>query len=459
MKSKYGVSLGSRALATLTAVLLTVLLAAPMTAGAESTDETETGATAVFSDIAGHWAEDVIIAMYENGYVLGYDDGTFRPDDYITRAETVTVLNRFFAVTNEPETAAEFPDVTVGSWYYGQVRRAANAGYILCFEDGSFGPELSVTRLHMLTMMFRLLGEPDAGEPDALNAFSDGGELADDEYSANLTAYFISVDLLHGYEDKTLRINNPITRAELVKLLSSINNIVEIDDGGVALGEVDPNDFADEPVNTGGGGGGGRAETPPKVIKVEFLNGYIVLITFDKAVTSANVPSPLVLSGVTVRSGPYFGQTTTTQNTVYFIVDPVNPDDDYTLTVTAGAVVTTSSGQPGKETVELINSITNSSVLTLEPDEKSAVWSITTNVISYGLYRTNISGLNYLVKCTRNGNPAVPGDLTIAGNPLSADGTLTIPSNIQNGTETLSLNIEILHGGYYQLEVCVVTDR
>lgn len=86
---------------------------------------------AKFSDIATHWAKDEISIAYNNGWITGYPDGTFGPQRDITRAETMTLVNR------QPETEEDLlPNMTVWTdnanpkaWYYLAVQEATNSHY------------------------------------------------------------------------------------------------------------------------------------------------------------------------------------------------------------------------------------------------------------------------------------------------------------------------------------------
>lgn len=87
-----------------------------------------------FKDIAGHWAEAYIKLAAGNGWIAGYPDGTFRPDQYITRAETMTMINRVLErVPSEEEhllshrVMLTFPDNQPGDWYYIAVQEATNS--------------------------------------------------------------------------------------------------------------------------------------------------------------------------------------------------------------------------------------------------------------------------------------------------------------------------------------------
>ena len=90
---------------------------------------------AKFSDIATHWAKDEISIAYNNGWINGYPDGTFGPQRDITRAETMTLVNR--VLNRQPETEDDLlPNMTVWTdnanpkaWYYLAVQEATNSHY------------------------------------------------------------------------------------------------------------------------------------------------------------------------------------------------------------------------------------------------------------------------------------------------------------------------------------------
>jgi len=91
--------------------------------------------TAKFSDIANHWAKDEISIAYNNGWINGYPNGTFGPQRDITRAETMTLVNR--VLNRQPETEEDLlPNMTVwtdnanpNAWYYLAVQEATNSHY------------------------------------------------------------------------------------------------------------------------------------------------------------------------------------------------------------------------------------------------------------------------------------------------------------------------------------------
>ncbi|HZJ98634.1 MAG TPA: S-layer homology domain-containing protein, partial [Tissierellaceae bacterium] len=95
-----------------------------------------------FSDIDGHWANEYINSASEKGWVKGYEDGTFKPDQYITRAEFVTlvnnVLNRHVKKEEILKDAKQFPDLDKGKWYYEAMQEAINSHHYTREEDQKY---------------------------------------------------------------------------------------------------------------------------------------------------------------------------------------------------------------------------------------------------------------------------------------------------------------------------------
>ena len=99
-------------------------------------DETQSGKSATFSDVIGHWAAKEIGIAYYNDWIKGYPDGTFKPDQNITRAEAMTMINR--VLERKPESPADLltnmnkwtDNMDTSKWYYLDVQEATNShGY------------------------------------------------------------------------------------------------------------------------------------------------------------------------------------------------------------------------------------------------------------------------------------------------------------------------------------------
>ena len=93
-----------------------------------------------FTDIAGHWSEDYILRAATAGWINGYEDGTFKPDQYITRAEAMTLINRVLNRLVDAEglhaDAILWKDMNGTEWYYFAVEEATNSHTHVRQEDG-----------------------------------------------------------------------------------------------------------------------------------------------------------------------------------------------------------------------------------------------------------------------------------------------------------------------------------
>ncbi|MFS0572875.1 chitobiase/beta-hexosaminidase C-terminal domain-containing protein, partial [Brevibacillus sp. 179-C1.2 HS] len=110
-----------------------------------------------FSDIAGHWAKNYILRAVEKGFVSGYPDGTFKPNNPVTRAEFTVMLAGALKLKSEG-TALTFADnEQIGEWAKQAVAQAVEARIIDGYDDGSFRPNNRITRVEMAAMIARSL--------------------------------------------------------------------------------------------------------------------------------------------------------------------------------------------------------------------------------------------------------------------------------------------------------------
>lgn len=97
-------------------------------------------------------------------YINGYDDNTFRPDNSITRAETAAMLLRINDSNTNVTADDMFTDVAEDTWYKDTVNQAAALGIVNGYEDGTFKPESEITRAEFTAMLTRLTGDNLTGE-------------------------------------------------------------------------------------------------------------------------------------------------------------------------------------------------------------------------------------------------------------------------------------------------------
>lgn len=112
---------------------------------------------AAFTDIAGHWAENAIRNAAGKGLVNGYLDGTFKPNGSISRAEFTVMLAKAFDLKGTGSTLSFADEAKIGAWAKEAVVQAVEAGIVSGYEDGSFRPNERITRAEMTAMIARAL--------------------------------------------------------------------------------------------------------------------------------------------------------------------------------------------------------------------------------------------------------------------------------------------------------------
>lgn len=184
-------------------------------------------AMAAPSDIAGHWAESVITQWQNKGLIQGYEDGTFKPGNTITRAEFVTLMNNAKGFWSEG--SINFSDVKNGSWFYSAVARAVAAGYVKGYSDGSFKPGNTITRAEAAVMIANA-ARLSANEAGAYR-FTDVGSIP--AWARGSVGAVVAAGYMTGYPDGSFDANASISRAEAV---SSLNRML----GGTAYQPTQP---------------------------------------------------------------------------------------------------------------------------------------------------------------------------------------------------------------------------
>ena len=184
-------------------------------------------AMAAPSDIAGHWAESVITQWQSKGLIQGYEDGTFKPGNTITRAEFVTLMNNAKGFWSEG--SINFSDVKNGSWFYSAVARAVAAGYVKGYSDGSFKPGNTITRAEAAVMIANA-ARLSANEAGAYR-FTDVGSIP--AWARGSVGAVVAAGYMTGYPDGSFDANASISRAEAV---SSLNRML----GGTAYQPTQP---------------------------------------------------------------------------------------------------------------------------------------------------------------------------------------------------------------------------
>ncbi|SDD21988.1 S-layer homology domain-containing protein, partial [Peptococcus niger] len=121
------------------------------------------------SDVhAGDWYADTVGYAVEKGIVSGYPDGSFKPNQAITRAEFASIASRFAELTESKDLS--FSDLDASYWGYKAIRLAASNGWISGYPDNTFRPEQAITRAEVTSITNRMLNR--SADLDWINAHS-----------------------------------------------------------------------------------------------------------------------------------------------------------------------------------------------------------------------------------------------------------------------------------------------
>ena len=186
------------------------VFASHSTAGSETASD--------FNDISGHWAAAAIGQATSAGIVSGYSDGTFRPNQTVTRAEFAVMLVNALGLS-EGQATVSFTDAGhIGGWAQNAVGKAVQAGIIKGNPDGSFRPNERITRAEMAVMIAGALALPiDAG---ATSGFSDDKVIPN--WARGHVSAIRELRLVQGKGANAFDPLEKMTRAEAVTVLLNV---------------------------------------------------------------------------------------------------------------------------------------------------------------------------------------------------------------------------------------------
>ena len=185
---------------------------------------TESGTTLTLTDISGNWAETEITAMTAQEIIKGNEDGTFKPEGNLNRAEASSILYHVLGI-GDPAAVTEKPfnDVELDSWYTGYVSALKGLSLINGQSEGVFAPGASINRAEFLQLamnIYHYLKGTTTPETQAVtDAFSD---LNAKGWYAKTVSEAFDLGFIHGTACGTTTCFNPaaaITRAEATKIL------------------------------------------------------------------------------------------------------------------------------------------------------------------------------------------------------------------------------------------------
>jgi len=172
-----------------------------------------------FRDAVNHWAKDSIMFLtdFTPPIIGGYGNGIFGPDDHLTRAQLVAMLNRILSLDYNVQ-KPQFSDVKPGYWAYADIAAAKGAGIVGGFPDGTFRPDQEVSRAEVAVILDRAFNLP---YPAAGVSFKDLGKAGYAWADASIIT-LAGNGIAAGYSGGLYKPEQPVSRAEVAVFLSRI---------------------------------------------------------------------------------------------------------------------------------------------------------------------------------------------------------------------------------------------
>ena len=172
-------------------------------------------------------------------YISGYEDGTFRPDNTITRAEAAAIIARCSSDFDENKTySSNFTDVSGDEWYANYVGYATEKGYISGYDGGPFKADIDITRGELAVILSKY------GSFDGDGICTEFSDVPNDYYATGYIKSLYDENIVSGYEDGTFKPDNSVTRAEAVTMMNKVLDNPIAENAENPFGDVSPNHWA-----------------------------------------------------------------------------------------------------------------------------------------------------------------------------------------------------------------------
>ena len=170
-----------------------------------------------FSDIKSHWAKNYIEIMCEKGIIRGFEDGSFRPENNVSRAEFAAMCANAFKLKAGKE--KRFSDINGDEWFCSVVEKAAAAGLFNGDDQNNFRPNDSITRQDAAVVIYNYIGNARLGHNSDVS-FADLDEAA--EYAKAPIKALAGAELISGTGKQKYQPAGTLTRAQAVVLISNV---------------------------------------------------------------------------------------------------------------------------------------------------------------------------------------------------------------------------------------------
>jgi S-layer homology domain len=253
------------------------------------------------SDVSGNWAEPFIKVLVEKDIIKGYPDGTFRPDQPITRAEFAALLNKAFDLKPIRE-GRKFKDVPKNYWAADVIQKAYRSGFLAGYP-GSFGPKQNLLRIQGLVSLVNGSKLEPAGSLDLNSVFGDAAQVPSYGQNALIAATQKCVAVSVEYDSSRLPGGNfgPNTVATRADVAAYIHQVLV---GAGRLTALDASSPANKYI----------ASCPQGTYVTSITGTPTAAVTADEAIAKLSIPgqTPAIVGSTSVGTYPVGGLGTPT---------------------------------------------------------------------------------------------------------------------------------------------------
>jgi S-layer homology domain len=256
-------------------------------------------AQSALSDVAGNWAEPFIRVLAEKNIIVGYPDGTYKPDQPVTRAEFAAMLNKAFDLQSV-RGARKFKDVPSKHWAASVIQKAYQSGFLAGYPNGTFAPNQNIIRIQSLVSLINGNKLEPSGTLDLNGVYGDAASVPSYGQNALIAGTQRCVSVSFDYDSGKLpggnfNPNQIATRADVAAFVHQVL---------VASGKLTALDKS-SPANK-------FIASCPQGVYVTKIDAAPVAVTADQAISQLSIPGqvPPVTGTTAVTTLPVGGLST-----------------------------------------------------------------------------------------------------------------------------------------------------
>ncbi|SEL79515.1 S-layer homology domain-containing protein [Paenibacillus sp. OK003] len=174
-----------------------------------------------FADIQKHWAKKIIDTFVKLQMITGYGNGQFKPDGNITRAEFATLISRVFEISSRSEHIVSLSDIE-NHWAKNDVEKLVGSGVLNGYGNGTFKPNQTISREEMVVILSRIVDLNEVDKEASKGSFLDMARVS--SYASNEVKAAAAAGIISGKSNGVFDPQGSSTRAEaLTVILNALN--------------------------------------------------------------------------------------------------------------------------------------------------------------------------------------------------------------------------------------------